>query len=540
MNTSNYPHPGRAADSLSHTTKRGGFGVAAALTVPLAALAFVVVIPFSGGSHSRSAQKSGLGSERSVSMVSRSSTPQDVTRSNSSPMPPNNPSQNLAPVPNVFAYCSGQTVDMSAGCQQASLAAIDRGRSSEGLGPMVLPANWSVFSAAEQLFVATNMERTARGLRPFVGMSSVLDSAAAAGADSNTDATPPSGFPASYWTSNWAGGVGSPLESIYLWMYDDGPGSPNVDCQGGSTSGCWGHRDDILAPFTCSPCAMGAAVSATAYEGEPSWAELMVDTTGSPALAFSWSSVWWTKSASTVVGMTATASKGYWLVSADGSVHSFGGAPNYGSAAVPTGQAVVGIAATPDGTGYWLVTSHGNVVGFGDAHYYGSTGNLRLAAPIVGMTSTPDGRGYWIVGADGGVFCFGDASYHGSTGNRRLNRPVVGIASTHDGHGYWLVASDGGIFSFGDAGFHGSTGAMRLNRPVVGMTPSLDGHGYWLVASDGGIFSFGDAHFHGSTGDIRLAAPMVGMASPVSSGYWLVAADGGIFSFGVPFHGSMA
>jgi hypothetical protein len=473
-------------------------------------------------------------------MISRSSlVSQDVTRSDSSGLPPNNPAQNLAPDPDVFDYCSGSTVDLSSTCELASLEAIDHGRSSEGLGPMVLPANWSSFTPAEQLFVATNLERTARGLRPFEGMSTVLDSVAMSGANSNSDATPPQGFPASYWTSNWAGGVGSPLEAVYLWMYDDGPGSPNVDCQGGNTSGCWGHRDDVLAPFTCSPCVVGSAVSAS-YRGEPSWAELMADTVGSPALAFSWSEVSWPSSTSTVVGMTPSASRGYWLVSADGAVHSFGGAPNYGSADLPFGQAAVAIASTPDGGGYWVVTSRGAVYGFGDGHYYGSTSNIRLMAPIVGITATPDGEGYWLVASDGGVFCFGDAGYHGSTGNRRLNKPVVGIAATPNGLGYWLVASDGGIFSFGDASFHGSTGNIRLNRPVVGMTPSYDGQGYWLVASDGGIFSFGDARFHGSTGNIRLAAPMVGMASPEANGYWLVASDGGIFSFGVPFHGSMA
>jgi len=520
---------------LPQTTKRAGFSLAAALTVPLAALAIVVIAP-AGGSHFRSA----LSPERGISMISRSSpAPTDVTRSNSSPLPPNNPSKNLAPDPDIFDYCSGSAVDVSAGCQNASLEAIDHGRSSEGLGPMVLPANWSSLDPAEQLYVATNLERTIRGLRPFEGMSTVLDSAAMGGAESDTDATPPGGFPSSYWTSNWAGGVGSPIEAVYLWMYDDGPGSPNVDCQGGNSSGCWGHRDDILAPFTCSPCVMGSAVS-TSYQGEPSWAELMVDTAGSPALAFSWSNVWWNRSATTVVGMTASASQGYWLVTADGSVHSFGGAPNYGSADVPAGQSVVGIASTPTGGGYWLVTSRGDVFGFGDAHYYGGTGNLHLASAIVGITSTHNGDGYWLVGADGGVFCFGNADFHGSTGNRRLNRPVVGIAATPNGNGYWLVASDGGIFSFGNAGFHGSTGAMRLFRPVVGMTPSYNGQGYWLVASDGGIFSFGDARFHGSTGNLHLAAPMVGMASPVPSGYWLVASDGGIFSFGVPYHGSLA
>ena len=535
MNLTNDLHAGSPEATPSDPAKRPVIRIAAALTVLLAALAIVVTAP-GAVTHSRSASTP----EQGVSMISRSSlTSQDVTRAGSSELPPSNPSQNLAPDPDVFDYCVARTVDLSSACQFASLEAIDHGRSSEGLAPMVLPANWSAMTPAEQLFVATNLERTSRGLRPFEGMSTVLDSAAMGGANANTDAAPPQGFPASYWTSNWAGGVGSPLESIYLWMYDDGPGSPNVDCQGGNTSGCWGHRDDILAPFACSPCVIGSAVS-EAFQGEPSWSELMVDTVGSPALAFSWSQVSWAKPSTGVVGMTATASKGYWLVTANGEVHSFGGAPNDGSANLPQGQRAVAIAATPDGAGYWVVTSRGAVYGFGDGHYFGSTSNVRLAAPIVGMTSTPDGEGYWLVASDGGVFCFGDAKYHGSTGNRRLNKPIVGISATPNGLGYWLVASDGGIFSFGQAGFHGSTGAIRLNRPVVGMTPSFDGKGYWLVASDGGIFSFGDAHFHGSTGNIRLAAPMVGMASPEASGYWLVASDGGIFSFGVPFHGSMA
>jgi hypothetical protein len=473
-------------------------------------------------------------------MVSQSSMPsQELTASSSSLLPPNNPASNIAPVPDFFDYCSGSTIDRSSGCEQAALEAIDHARSAEGLAPMSLPVDWTSLSPAEQMFVATNLERTARGLPAFSGMSSVLDSVAASAAASGSDATPPAGFAAD-WTSNWAGGVGSALESIYLWMYDDGPGSPNEDCQGGNMSGCWGHRDDILHAFTCSPCVMGSGVSAGAYDGEPSWAELMVDTTGSPSIAFSWSTVSASAPAQTVVGMSANASMGYWVVTQTGTVHAFGGAPNYGSATLAPGEVVVGMAGTPDGQGYWLVTSDGAVYAFGNAGWHGGANRLSIAAPIVGITSTPNGDGYWLVGADGGVFSFGNATFHGSTGNIKLNKPIVGIASTSNGDGYWLVASDGGVFSFGNATFHGSTGAMRLNRPVVGMTPVAGGGGSWLVASDGGIFSFGDAGFHGSTGALRLAAPMVGMASPTSSGYWLVAADGGIFSFGVPFHGSMA
>ena len=237
---------------------------------------------------------------------------------------------------------------------------------------------------------------------------------------------------------------------------------------------------------------------------------------------------------------------GYWEVSADGGVSTFGPRASYGSlGGTALNAPVVGIAPTPlagsvGGRGYWLVASDGGVFTFGDAGFYGSAGNIRLNEPVVGMAATPDGRGYWLVASDGGVFSYGDAGFYGSAGNIRLNEPVVGIASTPDGRGYWLVASDGGVFSYGDAGFYGSAGNIRLNEPVVGMAATPDGKGYWLVASDGGVFSYGDAGFYGSAGNLTLAKPVTGIAStPDGKGYWLVASDGGVFSYGdAGFYGS--
>ncbi|HVW35179.1 MAG TPA: hypothetical protein VHL53_21785 [Acidimicrobiia bacterium] len=225
---------------------------------------------------------------------------------------------------------------------------------------------------------------------------------------------------------------------------------------------------------------------------------------------------------------------GYWLVGADGSVYSYGGAADFGSLrGTRLARPVAGMAPTPTGAGYWMVGSDGGIFSFGDAAFHGSTGDLRLNQPIVGMAATPTGKGYWFVAADGGIFSFGDAAFYGSTGAMHLNQPIVGMAPTPSGKGYWFVASDGGVFSFGDAGFFGSTGALHLNRPIVGMAPTPSGQGYWFVASDGGIFSFGDAGFYGSTGATPLNKPIVGMAaSPTGQGYWFVASDGGIFNFG--------
>jgi hypothetical protein len=192
----------------------------------------------------------------------------------------------MAPDPNFYGVCPSSSLDLSGACEEEALQAIDHARRSEGLGPMDIPSDWSGLTPAEQLFVATNLERTVRGLAPFEGMATVLEPSAQAAADSGSDPVPPSSFPADYWTSNSGEGYANPLEALYVWMYDDGAGSPNLDCVPGNTSGCWGHRQDILGSFPCTPCVVGSADAPNA-----SWAELMAETTGAPELTFAWSSV---------------------------------------------------------------------------------------------------------------------------------------------------------------------------------------------------------------------------------------------------------
>jgi subtilisin family serine protease len=242
---------------------------------------------------------------------------------------------------------------------------------------------------------------------------------------------------------------------------------------------------------------------------------------------------------------SGTKGNGYWVVTADGRVRTFGHATFYGDLRYNHNHApIVAGARTSSGHGYWLVARNGAVYAYGDAKYYGGMSGRRLRAGIVGMAATPTGRGYIMLGGDGGIFTFGDAKFYGSTGAMRLNAPVLDMTETPDGHGYWFVAADGGIFSFGDAKFYGSTGAMRLAAPVRSMTASTSGKGYWMVADDGGIFAF-NVPFKGSLPGVRASArlPYVSTvrmrALPSNDGYYMLCLDGTVYAFGAAkFFGS--
>lgn len=174
-----------------------------------------------------------------------------------------NPAASVAPVPDYINLCAPAGVDTSVTCLRLTLAAVDRARAREGIGPMRLPSDFAQLSVPEQLFVAIDLERVNRGLTPFVGLTVALDQSAERGADA-AGLPPDPGH--AYRTSEleWIGEVANGLDADYQWVYDDGPGSGLPDCSSKRRSGCWSDRRIVLGNFgNGRGLVMGAALDPT-------------------------------------------------------------------------------------------------------------------------------------------------------------------------------------------------------------------------------------------------------------------------------------
>ena len=175
------------------------------------------------------------------------------------------------PVDQLPASCDQPT---SPACLDASVAFLNQARAGLGQGPYQLPANFDSLSPQIQQFVLTNLDRIQYGLAPITGITASLSQDAMGGVTHDTDPHPTDpNF--NYWTANWAGGFENVVLAYEAWMYDDGPGSGNLDCSPHDSSGCWGHRHDVLWSFDGSGAlAMGSAVG-TDSSGSPGYAMVL-------------------------------------------------------------------------------------------------------------------------------------------------------------------------------------------------------------------------------------------------------------------------
>jgi hypothetical protein len=177
----------------------------------------------------------------------------------------------------------------SAGCIAAAVQVLDQARASLGKPPYQLPSNFVSLTPAQQGFVLANLDRIVYGQPPMTGLTAPLSSDAMGGVQNDADPQPSAGnFLA--WTANWAGGFPNMPYAYEAWMYDDGPGSGNLDCSSSNASGCWGHRHDVLYKFDPQgPLAVGVAQGVDP-DGEVGYAMLLFegDSSYHPTYSYTW------------------------------------------------------------------------------------------------------------------------------------------------------------------------------------------------------------------------------------------------------------
>jgi hypothetical protein len=245
-------------------------------------------------------------------------------------LPPDNPITNVAPSPNflssglchltsVATPCSNPCVRMAGPhvvfpsfsgtptCTQYVLRALNGARAEEELPTIVLPSNWFHLKPQEQIFVIVDLERTARGLPPYLGLNHQLHASAQSAAAHVSDPGYAKGFAVGL-DPEGVRGMGSTLamgyttlEADYVWMYEDGWGgssspTPNVACTSASALGCWGHRDQLLGfdgtynfgvGLGCTTCEMGTGFAIV--NGTGAFTSLIELPAGSPPpMYFTW------------------------------------------------------------------------------------------------------------------------------------------------------------------------------------------------------------------------------------------------------------
>lgn len=193
------------------------------------------------------------------------------------------------------------------GCSAYIVNAISRARGLEHLPALVLPKNWYQLNTPEQLFVIADLERTARGLPPYLGLNAALSANALLAARHNADPSIARGFAVGLdaqgvpgFGGAWAGGF-SVLAADYFWMYADGWGgstslTSNVMCTSAGAPGCWSHREELLGSdphynpgvgLYCTTCEMGTGYALV--NGSGSYVDLIeIAKARPPKMTFTW------------------------------------------------------------------------------------------------------------------------------------------------------------------------------------------------------------------------------------------------------------
>ncbi len=190
-------------------------------------------------------------------------------------------------------------------------------------------------------------------------------------------------------------------------------------------------------------------------------------------------------------GVALHPDEGSYVLTVDGRVHAFDGAPSFGWAELH-GLARA-IAVMPDGEGYVVLD------GWGALHRFGSASRLRSLAepywPRWGIARdvaiTPTGNGFAVLDGLGGVHSRGDAP--AGPGTYFPNHDIArGIAITPSNRGVYVLDGWGGVHASGDAR-RGSTPYWPNRDVAKAIVAAPEGTGYAVLDGWGDIHTSGTA-----------------------------------------------
>ena len=144
---------------------------------------------------------------------------------------------------------------------------------------------------------------------------------------------------------------------------------------------------------------------------------------------------------------------------------------------------IIDARLTTSGAGYWMLSEDGGIFSFGDAKFSGSVPQKPTSdwinERIVSFAPDLDGTGYVIVAASGKAWWFDQTTrkqladvLESAFGTRNLNKPIAAAMARQCG-GYLLVATDGGVFAtpMSDCAFNGSLGSSPPDTDIIALTP---------------------------------------------------------------------
>ena len=164
-------------------------------------------------------------------------------------VPPSDPPANISP--QVTPHCNFAIVDdTSAACIDSVLHNINCARWLEGLGPMVLPERLRQRRGPHP--AADHHRRGTGGPGPLavLGPRSRAQCAALTGAQNNADPVVPAGYHQNGWGLELRQGLHAALGGLRLDVRRRASAGPTSSAHSRTRSGCWGHRDNILGPWT--------------------------------------------------------------------------------------------------------------------------------------------------------------------------------------------------------------------------------------------------------------------------------------------------